>query len=95
MAKYCWVMSTIFLFSKVMPSNVLPLHLKRLFEFSLKAKVMGSNPDYLLKYFFTLKTNLRQGLNQFQLLTGQKSLRTLALKPSTTISVVSMCKIQI
>ena len=38
-----------------MPSNVLPLHLKQnfpsKFEFSLKVKVVGSNPGYLLKYF--------------------------------------------
>ena len=34
------------------PSNVLPLQLScPEFEFSLKMKVMGSNPDYLLKYF--------------------------------------------
>ena len=33
-------------------SNVLPLHLSRpLFEFSLKVKVMGSNPGCLLKSF--------------------------------------------
>ena len=38
-----------------MPSNVLPLHLKQTFPpiigFSLKVKVMGSNPAYLLKSF--------------------------------------------
>ena len=34
-----------------MASNVLPLHLKQNFEFSLKVKVMGSNAGYLLKYF--------------------------------------------
>ena len=35
-----------------MTSNVLPLHLSRqFFEFSLKVKVMASNPGYLLKSF--------------------------------------------
>ena len=37
--------------------NVLPLHLSRpLFEFSLKVKVMGSNPGYLLKPFLLYGT---------------------------------------
>ena len=31
--------------------SVLLLHLKQTFEFSLKVKVMGSNPSYLLKSF--------------------------------------------
>ena len=44
--------SKLFVFKSLLtrPSNVLPLHHKQTkFEFS--PKVMGSNPDYLLKYF--------------------------------------------
>ena len=44
------------------PSNVLPLHLKPtlqpLFEFSLKVRVMRSNPGYLLNFFFAVKNIL-------------------------------------
>jgi hypothetical protein len=40
------------------PSNVLPITSSTLsrqqFEFSMKVKVMGSNPGYLLKYFLLL-----------------------------------------
>ena len=57
-AKHCWVMSTNFFFSKVcwQCPAMFCLHTSSLlshpwFEFSLKVKVMGSNPGYLLKSF--------------------------------------------
>ena len=58
MAKHCCVMSTNFLFSKVCchhPAMFCHVTSSKLscqyFEFSLKLKVMGSNPGYLLKSF--------------------------------------------
>ena len=51
------IVNKLFVFKSLLKtsSNVLPLHLSRpWFEFSLKGKVMGSNPGYLHKSFFTL-----------------------------------------
>ena len=57
-AKHCWMMSTNFLFSKVCwlcPAMFCLYNSSKLsrpwFEFSLKVKVMGLNPGYILKYF--------------------------------------------
>ena len=56
--KFTWGNKANFLFSKVcwhhLPMfclNTSSKHSPQLFEFSLKVKVMGSNPDYLLKSF--------------------------------------------
>ena len=58
-AKHCWLMSTNLLFSKLcwqqlamfclIDSNKL---FSQKFGFSLKVKMMGSNPGHLLKYFY-------------------------------------------
>ena len=48
------IVNKLFVFKSLLTTsnNVLPLHLScPLFEFSLKVKVMGSNPGYLLKSF--------------------------------------------
>ena len=53
MAKHCWLMSKNFLFSNpAMFCLITSTKLSRQwFEFSLKVKVMGLNPNYLLKSF--------------------------------------------
>ena len=68
--KYCWVLSTNFLLLKVCwqgpamfclyTSNKLS---RQLFEFSLKVKVMRSNPGYLLILYFFYFTNLPPNTN--------------------------------
>ena len=67
-AKHCWVMSRNFLFSKVcwqLPAMFYLYTSSKLsrpwFEFSLKVKVMGLNPGYLLKYFVLYLLDVQRG----------------------------------